>query len=558
MGKDWYDGCVNDRWWRLSHLYYIDTKEQGLQRFRPNWAQTALYDQLWYRNMILKARQLGMSTFTSIFMLDACLHKPFTHAGIIDKSLPDAEEKMAKIRLAVACLLNPPENIENDFVEDPEDRRKIALHGQAIIRKLLLKAEKGERSVEKTVLKQYAEFSNGSTIKIGTSLRGGTLQILHVSEFGWIANNNPAKALEILSGGVNAVPMSRLVIMESTHEGGRYGENYRLMREAMEAQSRKLEPLEYRFFFFPWWKQAEYAIPGEGHDERMDDYFISLERQGITLTEAQKRWYCVQYKTFGFRVKTEYPSTPEEAFAQQVDGAIYGSIISRLRADGRVACDFEADAYAPLYVSWDIGLSDYMSLWLFQAGGDGKFYVLDYYSANDKDLAHYINVVRDWERKYGQLIELNLLPHDASRRDWEGVSFAQKLYAAQFKTVTVPRTDNVWKGIYATKELLPHCVFHRRCSDAVVVDGFEYMSGIDALENYQVGKMGASGKESRSPLHDACSHGADAFRTFVEAFNAGYVSRHNSFTIKTESDFRKVFRPLSPLRAVGVPSSFRQ
>ena len=70
------------------------------------------------------------------------------------------------------------------------------------------------------------------------------------------------------------------------------------------------------------------------------------------------------------------------------------------------------------------------------------------------------------------------------------MSFETKLYNAHFTTVIVPRTDNVWKGIYAVKELLPHCVFHRRCSNAVRVEGQEYMSGIDALENYQVGKMG--------------------------------------------------------------------
>lgn len=38
MGRDWYDGCVNNREWRLNHLYYIDTKENGLQRFHLNWA----------------------------------------------------------------------------------------------------------------------------------------------------------------------------------------------------------------------------------------------------------------------------------------------------------------------------------------------------------------------------------------------------------------------------------------------------------------------------------------------------------------------------------------
>ena len=549
MGKDWYPGCVNNREWRLNHLYHIDTKENGLQRFSLNWAQGELFKNLWNRNMVLKARQLGMSTFASIFMLDACLHRPYTTAGIIDKSLSDGEEKMDKIRLAVQCLLEPPDS-SLDFVEDPKDREKIKCHGQAIMRTLL----KGTKLSE-TVMAQKAVFSNGSQVRIGTSLRGSKLNILHVSEFGWVANNNPTKALEILSGGVNAVPKNGVVIMESTHEGGRYGENYRLMKEAMEAQGRPLSPIEWRFFFFPWWKQMEYSIEGEDFawSQSLDDYFETLKEQGIALTAGQKKWYSVQDKTFGYRVKTEYPSTPDEAFAQQVEGSIYGSIITRLRADGRVGQDFEADAFAPLYVSWDIGLSDYMSVWLIQPGPDGKFYVLDYYSANDKDLAHYINIVRKWERTYNQTISLNILPHDAARRDWEGVSFESKLYNANFPTVIVPRVDNIWKGIFAVKELLPHCVFHRRCSHAIHVDGNEYMSGIDALENYQVGKMGANGKESRMPLHDACSHGADSFRTFVEGYNAGYVSRLGVRKI-TRTEFS--IMNSKPVQALGVPSCF--
>lgn len=550
MGKDWYEGCVNNREWRLNHLYHIDTKEHGLQRFQLNWAQRELHSRLWHRNMVLKARQLGMSTFSSLYMLDACLHRPYTTAGIIDKSLPDGEEKMDKVRLAVQCLLEPPEDSALDFVEDAEDREKIKLHGQAIARTLL-----GGKKLSEVVMAQKAVFGNGSQIRIGTSLRGSKLNILHVSEFGWVANNNPAKALEILSGGVNAVPKNGVVIMESTHEGGRYGENYRLMREAMEAQGRKLSPMEWRFFFFPWWKQAEYAIDGEefAWNRALDEYFETLAAQGVVLNPGQKRWYSVQDKTFGYRVRTEYPSTPEEAFSQQVEGAIYGTIISRLRAEGRIGQDFEGDALAPLYVSWDIGLSDYMSLWLIQPGPDGKFYALDYYSANDKDLAHYVDRVRQWERQFGQSVTLNILPHDAARRDWEGVSFETKLYNAHFTTVIVPRTANVWQGIYAVKELLPHCVFHRRCSNAVHVDGVEYMSGIDALENYQVGKMGANGKEARTPLHDACSHGADAFRTFVEGYNAGFVSRHGVGSVKAAE---YAARRDVPVNAAGVPDCF--
>lgn len=551
---DWYEGCVNNRWWRLNHMYVIKTKEGKLTRFRMNCHQQEFFKKMWTRNQILKARQLGMSTFTEMFMFDSCLHIPYFEAGIIDKSLPDAEAKLSKIRLAAEWMLNPCE-LEDDPIADPEIRHKIACHCQAIARKLFLRNTKGPSAAE-SILAQKARFTNGSEIRIGTSLRGNTLQLLHVSEFGSIANNNPSKAIEILSGGVNAVASNRIVIMETTHEGGKYGENYRLMKEAMEAQGRKLMPLEYRFFFFPWWKQPEYQIPGEGHDSRMDDYFESLSRQGIELTEAQKRWYCVQDKIFGYRVRTEFPSTPDEAFTQQVEGALYGSIIGRLRSDGVIARDFEADTYAPLFVSWDIGLSDYMSLWLFQPGPDGKMYVLDYYSANDKPLSHYVRVCQGWEKEYRQLVQLHLLPHDAARRDFEGVSFEQKLYQAHFSTAVVPRTDNVWKGIFATKEFLPHCVFHRRCSQPIVVDGMEYMSGISALENYQVGRLGANGRESRQPLHDACSHGADAFRTFVEAYNCGYVSCYGkNWTRYHAAQVASALK--KPVSSPGVPSCFQ-
>lgn len=546
--EHWYDGCVNDRFWRMNHLYHILTKEHGVQRFRMNWAQTELFRNLWHRNTILKARQLGMSTFSSIFMLDHCLHRRNFQAGIIDKSLPDAEEKLDKIRLACQMLLDPPQYTTDDFIEDPEIRKKIALHGQLLARQLLLNG-----SVRESVLAQKAVFANGSKIRIGTSLRGGTLQFLHVSEFGYVANNDPGKALEILSGGINAVPQNGLVIMESTHEGGKYGENYRITKDAMEAQNRKLTPMEYRFFFFPWWKQPEYRIAGEGHDEHMDEYFSALERQGIKLDEEQKRWYCVQAKTFTYRIKTEYPSTPEEAFSQQVEGAIYGSTIARLRAQGRIGRDFEADPYAPLYVSWDIGMSDYTTLWLVQPGPDGKFYVLDYYCANDKPVSHYIQRVQKWEKDFGQLITLNLLPHDAAQRDFDGISFDMKLYAAKFTVVILPRTDNVWKGIFSTRELLPHCVFHRRCSEPVRVDGFEYMSGIDALENYKTGRIGASGQERLMPLHDLTSHGADSFRYFVEGYHAGYVTK-NVATRRYSPDTGTARANSQSTKAKGVPS----
>ncbi|MCD8071182.1 MAG: hypothetical protein LUE08_07360 [Akkermansiaceae bacterium] len=503
-------GAWKSREWRLNNLYWIERKDEPPCRFRMNWAQRELFRGLHTRNNILKARQLGMSTLTAMLILDSCLFTENFHAGIIDKTKEDAEEKLRKIRFAVQCMLEPP-----DGGEAMADRFARLSAG-------LMKPE---------ITATKANFANGSSIRTGTSLRGGTLQFLHLSEFGHTAANFPQKAREILSGGFNTVAKNGTIIMESTHEGGKFGENYRLTKLAMEKVGKPLTPLDFKFFFFPWWRQPEYSVSSDeplalGSD--LTQYFASLAKDGIPLTDGQKRWYAVQYGIFGSMTKQEYPSTPAEAFEVRVEGAIYGGIITDLRADGRMACLFEADDDKPLYVSWDIGLSDNMAMWLVQPGADGRFYVLDHYTANNHELAHYIAVVRRWEALHHQPIASHLLPHDASKRDLATRTSFHDLFIRQgLPAVIVPRTHDVWAGIDVTRRVLRHSVFHARCSEPVRVDGLEYMSGVNALENYQTAPVGANGVERVQPLHNACSHSADAFRTFAEAYQAGLVGKHS-------------------------------
>ena len=64
---------LGNRRWRLNNLYTCQTKEGRIVPFRLNWAQEALLDGLHECNLILKARQLGFTTFIQLFMLDACL-----------------------------------------------------------------------------------------------------------------------------------------------------------------------------------------------------------------------------------------------------------------------------------------------------------------------------------------------------------------------------------------------------------------------------------------------------------------------------------------------------
>ena len=79
-------------------------------RFRPNWAQEELFHGLWFCNTILKVRQLGISTFCAVYMLDLCLFGKNQHCGIIDKTLEDGEAKLRKIAFAYEHLDYLPES----------------------------------------------------------------------------------------------------------------------------------------------------------------------------------------------------------------------------------------------------------------------------------------------------------------------------------------------------------------------------------------------------------------------------------------------------------------
>jgi hypothetical protein len=518
MGKDWYDGCWQSQEWRLNHLYWIECKDGRPRRFRMNWAQERFYRGMWYRNNILKARQLGMSTLISILILDGCLFRENWHAGINDKSMDCAKEKLAKIRFAYESMDRRPAR-GFDYVEDEEDRANIERF-----------AREWYEVTKGTVTATRGDWATGSSVVIGTALRSMTLQFLHVSELGHVAANFKKKAKEIQNGSFPCVGDDGVIVMESTHEGGKEGLNYQMTRAAMEnTGKRALLHDEYKFFFFAWHGQPEYRAESDeplrlSHD--MVEYFDGLEKEGIALTDAQKRWYAAKFAVHAYSMRQEFPSTPEEAFDAQVEGAIYGMQITALRYEGKLKQVFEAEPDFPLYVAWDIGMSDYTSLWLVQPRGDGQFYVLDCYVVNGKGLEHLVGVVRAWEALHGQSIKRHFLPHDGVQRESDAVRYVTKLQLQGLPCVVLKRIKDVWLGINMTKRVLRRCVFHERCSEPRVIDGMEYMSGVNALESYRTAPVGAYGVERPTPLHDRSSHASDAFRYFCEAYDAGLVDRH--------------------------------
>ena len=105
------------------------------------------------------------------------------------------------------------------------------------------------------------KFSNGSSIRVGMSLRSSTFQFLHISEFGKICAKYPDKATEIITGSLNTLAAGQYAFIESTSEG-REGPFYEMCKQAqaLSDSGKELTKLDFRFHFFPWHREPTYRL----------------------------------------------------------------------------------------------------------------------------------------------------------------------------------------------------------------------------------------------------------------------------------------------------------
>lgn len=507
---------------RLS-LFWILDKEGRMQRFSPNFAQLALADGMrrHTRHHVLKARQLGISTFTELYGLGKLLFSTHFNMAIVDKTQKDGDKKIDKMRFAYEHLDYLPENPTPRDLELAEIGRMLKEHHGPLVKKELPNG--APCVVSNAGMLRFVRYK--CTVTAGVTYRGDTLQLLHVSELGHISVKEPKRAAEIVTGTYNSVGKSGTIISESTHEGGKYGTHYEQVIAAMDNNGKLLTPLHFRFWFFAWFQDTGYVLDAEQPTTREDnEYFESIERQcGVTLTHQQRWWYVSMKKTQGALMRQEYPSTPDEALTPIMDGSLFGHEIIALREAGNLTRSFEPDKNRPIYTAWDLGYADFTSIWWFQPTGDGRWLVLDNYTANRMKQAHYIDVLREHDARWGRCA-LVYLPHDGDNHDRLGDTYADGMRKAGYSVRNVPRTTHIWQSIENARDLLRSCIFHARCSEQTRVGVKVYDSGIGYLSNYRT-------ENERSVLHDEASHAADAFRTFADAVALGLVAPNRGFDI---------------------------
>jgi hypothetical protein len=457
---------------KLSRLrggfYDIKDKTGACVPFRMNEDQEDFILNRHGLDVILKARQRGFTTVIQLDMLDDCLFTPNMSAGVIAHNLRDAKAFFSdKIKFAYDHL--------------PEPFRKLVAAEQDSADSL--------------------KFNNGSSIRVGTSLRSGTLQRLHVSEYGKLCAKAPDRAEEVKTGAFNTVHVGQRIVVESTAEG-RAGGFYDIVRAAqkLEQSHRPLTALDFKFHFYPWFSDDGYVLDADVVETtEMQAYFAKLEDQGIKLSREQRAWYVKKSEQQGDKMRQEFPSTPEEAFEAAVEGAYFSPQMRKVRAEGRICRVPILDV--PVYTTWDLGVNDDMTITFWQDVGPERR-AIDYYENSGEGFSHYAKVLNDKGYNYAR----HYMPHDADHRRLGKDAKSAKQHAEEcgIKPITVlKRIAEERDGIEASRQLLASVWFDEaRCSRL-----------IDCVDSYRREWDDKLSVWKDSPLHDEFSHGYKSFES---------------------------------------------
>lgn len=481
-----------DPWWRLTsgNLYKImikgdDGEESLVIPFIPNEAQKNLLRNLHTRNNILKARQLGFTTVIAIFFLDCCLFKANVRAAIIAQA-----EDVAK-------------TIFRDKVNFAYDNLPTQLR---------LAMPLGRDSASELLFAH-----NNSSVRVATSARSGTLQYLHISEFGKICAKFPERADEVITGSIPAVPTNGMVFIESTAEG-QDGHFYKISKraEALMLSGKKLNPKDFKFHFYPWWGESRYKTDPDHVilTDKDHEYFDKIEGEAkCSISINQRAWWVMtrdsEFSGEEEKMWQEYPSTPKEAFQKSKEGCYYTVQMSKARKEGRITSVAYRPGY-PVNTFWDIGNGDGTGIWLHQRIGQ-KDNFIGYIEGWGEPYNHYVGEMN----KLGYVWGVHYLPHDGNHErqgEVENISPIDSLKKLGLQNIeVVPRVSEISHGIQATRDSFSTCW----------IDEVNCKSGIVHLDSYRKKWNNTTGRFMDVPVHDIHSECADAFRQFGQMNGSG-------------------------------------
>ena len=268
----------------IEKFLWIRTKNGSITRFILNEEQIDLYKDICLikrekepiRINILKARQLGFSTFIAAIFFCLTIFSPNKRAIIVADTAEHASNLFDKYKLFYERLPN-----------------ELKIPKKASNAKMLI-----------------VDYGNGCTSEIkivcqgDNAARSDTAQFLHCSESAFWEDLRGTMAS--LNQVVDITNPDSFIIFETTGNG--YNDYKTKWDRDYGGNS------DYKAKFYPWWGNPNYKAFYTGFDYLPHEEEL---RDKLHLSEEQIAWYRLQYNAvegdLGL-LRQEYPSTPQEAF----------------------------------------------------------------------------------------------------------------------------------------------------------------------------------------------------------------------------------------------------
>lgn len=280
----------DDKAWRLSHVYDIVDKNGNRTKMVPNVVQEKLLASKSLRKMILKARQMGVSTFCLIDQYDETVTRDNTTSAIIAHE-QDAIRKLFRIPQRAYKYTHP-------LLKPVIDRGGGSQY---------------EMHFPKLNSRIYCDLE----------IRGDTIHNLHISEMAFIKDQNKVKAT------LQAVPMKTgKVGLEST-ANGMSGLFYDMWHDPDQP---------YEKFFFPWFIFPEYAIDTEPLQLTTDEKdFVKKAKAhfGVEITQSQLAFRRYKQTELKGLFLQEYPEDDQQCFLSSGSAAMDLFLIKTLMDEAK-------------------------------------------------------------------------------------------------------------------------------------------------------------------------------------------------------------------------------
>jgi hypothetical protein len=257
----------------------------------PNGAQMEFERRRGQRNIVLKARQMGISTWVSGRLFLKTITSPGTLTVQVAHTQEAAESLFRIVHRFVDCL--------------PKGLRQGALRtSKSSVQQIVFPELDSEYRVE----------SAGDT----NAGRGLTITNLHCSEVArW-----PGDAAETLQGLRAAMPLEGELILESTPMGA----GGCFWREWQEALATGMVQ-----HFFPWWVEDAYQGVAVCETTLTPDEQRLMQTHGLTWAQiGQRRQLFADYRGLA---KQEYAEDPDECFLSSGECVFDKSVIDRRTAE---------------------------------------------------------------------------------------------------------------------------------------------------------------------------------------------------------------------------------